>query len=71
MPTLRRVRHNADADAAPNANANAACRYPTLVIFVAGPAGMATCAALLESPSGAPNLEPKFRTDVRVYYKVQ
>lgn len=44
------------------------CRFPTVVIFTSGH-GIATAAALLESPLGAPtHLSPTLRSDVRVYY---
>ncbi|WIA14950.1 hypothetical protein OEZ85_001661 [Tetradesmus obliquus] len=43
-------------------------RFPTVVIFASGH-GIATAAALLESPLGAPtHLSPTLRSDVRVYY---
>eukprot|EP00775_Hariotina_reticulata_P004579 gene4579-4833_t len=43
-------------------------RYPTIVMFVSG-AGIATAAALIESPLGvSTHLSPRLRSDIRVYY---
>lgn len=45
-------------------------RYPTIVIFASG-AGIATAAALIESPVGvSTHLSPTLRSDVRLYYSV-
>lgn len=46
----------------------AVCRFPTIVIFASG-SGIATAAALIESPVGVcTHISPKLRGDVRVYY---
>jgi hypothetical protein len=45
------------------------CRFPTIVIFASG-SGIATAAALIESPVGVcTHISPKLRGDVRVYYQ--
>lgn len=43
-------------------------RFPTVVLFVEG-AGIAHARALVESSADVANLNLKFRTDVRMYYK--
>ncbi|KAI8463094.1 MAG: hypothetical protein J3K34DRAFT_445306 [Monoraphidium minutum] len=48
----------------------AAFRFPTLVLFVSNPAGIAAAAALIESPPDTANLAPGLRSDVVVYYWV-
>lgn len=44
-------------------------RYPTLVLFVEGPAGIATARALLLSGHDVTGLSAPFRDCVRVYYR--
>jgi hypothetical protein len=44
-------------------------RFPTVVIFAAGTAGIAAASALISSPQGVSTcVSPKLRSDVRLYY---
>ncbi|KIZ07524.1 hypothetical protein MNEG_0437 [Monoraphidium neglectum] len=45
-------------------------RFPTVVMFVSGPAGIASARALIESPPDTANLAPGLRQDIVVYYSV-
>jgi hypothetical protein len=46
-------------------------RFPTVVMFVSGPAGAAAARALLESPPDVADLALELRGDVVVYYSVR
>lgn len=44
------------------------CSFPTIVIFASG-SGIATAAAVIESPLGvSTHLSPAMRKDIRLYY---